>query len=102
MKLYKKLLDVEKFNEKISGSDNHQAQIITKQFKENWNLYKELYEYNTNIVADLFIREENGELKELKQISYKDFRKNYDNYAAATCFYEELNFLTNNIWESIW
>lgn len=107
MKLYKKLFDIEEINRNMSGSSVNAARIITKQLKENWNLYKELYEYDTDIVADLLVRELNGDLTELKRISYKDFRKiykNYDDYVTATCFYKELYFSANNVWENnkIW
>ena len=106
MKLYKKLFDVEEFNESKAFIDTNEAEEYRKQFEKNYKLCVELYERDERIVADLTIIE-NEIKKKLKHISYKDYLKNYrndDDFATITCFYEELLFLTNNVWESnkIW
>lgn len=102
MKLYKKLFDVDEINgDKIF--DTLEAEYAAEQFRKNYNLYKEQYERNTDIVAD-FIVYENGVKKKLECISYKDYHKNCKNYddSIVICFYEQLYFPTNNIWENIW
>lgn len=106
MKIYKKLFDLEEIGDCEVFIDVNKAEAYKKQFEKNYNLYKELYERNTDIVADITIIE-NGVKKKLKYISYKDYYKNYrndDDFATITCFYEELWFSPNNVWENseIW
>lgn len=104
MKLYKKLIDFEEIIGNGVFTDIRQAEILQKQFTESWNQYKELWEQRPSIVADLTITA-NGVKKKLKRISFKDYCSHYS-YATATaeCFYQELSFPTNNIWENnrIW
>jgi hypothetical protein len=106
MKLYKKLFDIEEFCESKAFIDEDEAEELKKQFEKNYNLYIELYEYDESIVADLIVIE-NDIKKKLNHISYKNYLKNYkndDDFATVTCFYEELWFSLNNIWENneIW
>lgn len=106
MKLYKKIFD---FKEAIGNgifTDIHQAEKLQTQLTNSWNQCKELWEQLPSITADLIVSE-NGIKKKLKFISYKDYCNLYSNSvfaATASCFYQELNFLTNNIWENskIW
>lgn len=104
MKLYKKLFDVEEINESKVFIDVDEAEAYKKQFEKSYKFYEESFERNTDIVADITIIE-NGVKKILKYISSKDYYKNYkndDDFAIITCFYEQLYFPTNNIWENIW
>lgn len=102
MKLYKKIFDFEEAigNNKVF-TDIRQAEELQKLLTKSWNQYKELWEQHPSITADLIISE-NGIKKKLKFISYEDYRNHYS-YATATaeCFYQELSFLTNNIWENL-
>ena len=103
MKLYKKIFDAEETIERSrTFTDANKALLLQKQLIKSWNQYKELWEQNTSMVADLTISE-NGITKKLKFISYKDYCNHYIT-AVASCFYQELDFLTNNIWENnkIW
>lgn len=103
MKLYKKIFDVEEIigNNRIF-TDANKALVLQKQLIKSLNQYKELWEQNTSMVADLAISQ-NGITKKLKFISYKDYCSHYIT-AVVSCFYEELDFLANNIWENnkIW
>jgi hypothetical protein len=106
MKLYKKLFDIEEFGESKAFIDVDEAEELQKQSEKNYNLCIELYEHDERIVADLIVIE-NDIKKKLNHISYKDYLKNYkndDDFAVVTCFYEELWFSSNNIWENneIW
>lgn len=103
MKLYKKIFDVEEIIERNRiFTDANKALMLQKQLIKSLNQYKKLWEQNTSIVADLTISQ-NGITKKLKFISYKDYCNHYIS-AVTSCFYEELDFLTNNIWENnkIW
>lgn len=104
MKLYKKIFDLEEAIGNGIFIDIHQAEKLQTQLTNSWNQCKELWEQLPSIVTDIVISE-NGVKKKLKFISYKDYCNINPRVAGtASCFYQELSFLTNNIWENskIW
>ena len=106
MKLYKKIFDFEEAIGNGFFTDIRQAEKLQTQLTNSWNQCKELWMQLPSITADLIVSE-NGIKKILKFISFKDYRNRYNNSnfaATASCFYQELSFSTNNIWENskIW
>ncbi len=106
MKLYKKLYDIEEAIGKGIFTDVKQAEILQKQLQKSWNEYKELWEQHPSIVADLTLVKY-GIKKKVYHVSYQAFRNVFIDescIAAVTCFYQEISFQTNNVWENnrIW